>query len=668
MHKTLLDKDTIQNLLKNIESKPGVYQFFNKKGEVIYVGKAKKLKSRVRSYFAASTKHSAKNQLMLRQISDIKTTVVDTELEAIMLETNLIKELRPKFNILMKDDKNFCYLKIIQTPYPKLFIVRKVENDGAIYIGPKTSYAAIQEPINILNQVLNLGSCQLNISSIKKGKITRGQLAKSICQIKQLDQTHSPCISDMSLEEQMEIVKFITDYFKGKYSQIEKYIFEKIQILASNKNFEQAAKLRDSYFYLQKLSERQKISSTNIKDNFDIITTAPCGELALINLMKIRSGKLIETSHHLLTHLEAEPEQNPIFRSFVGQYYEQTDNLPKKILTNIKITHKSELEEFLESHTQKHIAISVPKLGDKQKLVSLCQKNANLIAQNQEKKLFAEDPKKLEKLLQQVKEDLQLQTLPKRIECYDISHLAGTKTVASMVVFENGIPKKSDYRQFDIRSLETGEIDDFQSMQEALTRRLKYISKLDKSIKCKYLETQTKLIKDKKSIASIDFEFVNNTQIQITNINPEKISLLELKQLIYKTIEKHKLKKVYYQPDLSDQLKELGFKQIKSKYKHALYTSQINKDSSFKKIPDLIVIDGGKGQLSSALKAQKTLGTNIQFISIAKRLEEIFKPDKSRILLPDTSESLKLIQRLRNEAHRFAITNNRKKRLKQYES
>lgn len=668
MHKTLLDKDTIQKLLKNIESKPGVYQFFNKKGEVIYVGKAKVLRNRVRSYFAASTKHSAKNQLMLRQIADIKTTVVDTELEALMLETNMIKEIRPKFNILMKDDKNFCYLKIIKTPYPKLFIVRKVENDGAIYIGPKTSYMSIQEPINILNQVLNVGACQLHVESIKKGKPTKHQLAKSICHIKQLDQTHSPCISDLSLDEQMEIIKFITDYFKGKYAQIEKYIFEKIQILASQKQFEQAAKLRDSYFYLQKLSERQKISSTNIKDNFDIITTAPCGNLALVNLMKIRSGKLIETSHHLLTHLESQTPKNEVLESFVSQYYEKTVSLPKVILTNIKLKNKQEIQHMLESNTNAIIKISNPKVGNKQKLVSLCQKNANLIAQTQEKKIFAEDPKKLEQLLERVKEDLQLEILPKRIECYDISHLAGTKTVASMVVFENGIPKKSDYRQFDIRSLETGEIDDFQSMQEALTRRLKYISKLDKSIKCKYLETQTKLIKDKKSIASIDFEFVNSTQIEITNINPSKISLLELKQLIYKTIEKHKLKKVYYQQDLTDQLRELGFKQIKSQYRHALYTSQINKDTSFKKTPDLIVIDGGKGQLSSALKAQKILGTNIQFVSIAKRLEEIFKPDKSRILLPETSESLKLIQRLRNEAHRFAITNNRKKRLKEYES
>jgi len=668
MHKTLLDKDTIQKLLKNIEKKPGVYKFFNKKGEVIYVGKAKVLKNRVRSYFAASTKHSAKNQVMLRQIADIKTIVVDTELEALMLETNMIKELRPKFNILMKDDKNFCYLKIIYTPYPKFFIVRKVDNDQATYIGPKTSYMAIQEPINILNQVMNLGACQIHVESIKKGKVTKNQLAKAICHIKQLDTTHSPCIADLALDDQMQLVKFLTDYFKGKYTQIEKYIFEKIQELASLKKFEDAAKLRDSYFYIQKLNERQKISSTNIKDNFDIITTAPCANLALVNLMKIRTGKLIETSHHLLTHLDAQTQTHEVFENFVAQYYEKTAGLPKKILTNIKLPDKQSIQDLLQTNTDSVIKISNPKLGDKQKLVSLCQKNANLIAQNQEKKVFQNDPARNQALLEQVQTDLKLLRLPKRIECYDISHLQGTKTVASMVVFENGQPKKSDYRQFDIRSLETGEINDFQSMTEALTRRLKYISTLDSTYKCKFLESQTNLRHEKKTVAHIEFEQINATQINLTKMHPENIGLLELKQLIFKTIEKHKLKKIYYKPELTDTLKEIGFKQIKSDFNNALYASQIKKDASFKKTPDLIIIDGGKGQLSSALKAQKKLNTKIEFISIAKRLEEIFKADKTRILLPENSETLKLVQRLRNEAHRFAITNNRKKRLKEYES
>jgi excinuclease ABC subunit C len=351
----MLDTQTIQNFIKNIEKKPGVYQFFNKKGEIIYIGKAKVLRNRVRSYFAKSTKHSPKNQVMVKQIVDIKTIVVDTELEALLLETNLIKENRPKYNILMKDDKNFCYLKIILTPEPKLFIVRKVEKDGAIYIGPKTSYQAISEPINILNQVLNLSSCQIHVESIKKGKVTKNQLEKPICHIKQLDKSHSPCISDMDISEQMELVNFITNYFKGKYSEIEEYVFNKIQELAKNKKFEEAAVLRDKFFYIQKLAEKQKISSTNINDNFDIITKAPCGAFALVNLMKIRSGKLIETSHHLLTSVDNHTEDLEVLETFVSQYYNNTESLPKSILCNFNIENTDNIESLIQKLTDKKI-------------------------------------------------------------------------------------------------------------------------------------------------------------------------------------------------------------------------------------------------------------------------------------------------------------------------
>jgi excinuclease UvrABC nuclease subunit len=234
-----------------------------------------------------------------------------------------------------------------------------------------------------------------------------------------------------------------------------------------------------------------------------------------------------------------------------------------------------------------------------------------------------------------------------------------------MVVFENGQSKKSDYRQFDIRSIEKGDINDFASMTEALQRRLKYISKIDSSYRCKFRENITELIKDKQVIGNIEFIKINDTTIELSTFNTS-LSFLELKTLIHKTIEKYKLKKIYYKKELDNTLKELGFKEIRSEYKHALYAHSISKDKSFNKVPDLIVIDGGKGQLSSALKAQKNLNTKVEFISIAKRLEEIFKEDKTRILLPENSKTLQLIQRLRNEAHRFAITNNRKKRLKEY--
>ena len=663
----MLDSKTIQKILKNIEKKPGVYQFINEDKQIIYVGKAKNLKSRVSSYFAKSTKHSVKNLVMLKNIQDIKTTVVDTELEAYLLETNLIKELRPKYNILMKDDKNFCYLKITKEPTPKLYKVRKILKDKAIYIGPKTSNLAITQPISILNKVLNLGNCQLHVEILKKNSASKAQLAKSICQIKQLDTSHTPCISDLSVKEQNEIIEFIIDLFKGKYQQIQAHVSMLMQKAAEDKNFESAAKLRDTLFYLQKLSEKQKITSTKLDDNLDVISCVPCGNTVLIHLLKIRAGKLIETSHHIMASKLSQLAEGQILSSFVSQYYSASADFPKEIITDISLDNTKQLKDLLYELSSKNISITNPARGNKLNLLNLSKKNAKLLAESQERKQLQTDPKQAELVLKMLKKDLKLTKLPKRIECYDISHLGGSNTVASMVVFENGQAKKQDYRQFNIKSLVDNKIDDFASINEVLLRRLKYLCKLDSSYRSKYEGESTSIRKDKKQIAELKFEFIKAHQIKIIKIDNPTKKLAVLKQLIYKTIEKHKLKKVYYPAKLTQQLVDLGFKAVKSKHKHALYSYQINKDTSFAKLPDLIVIDGGKGQLSAALKAQKELGTQIEFISIAKRLEEIFKADKTRVLLANSSKSLQLIQRLRNEAHRFAISKNRQKRLKQFQ-
>ncbi|MBT5346289.1 excinuclease ABC subunit C [bacterium] len=652
----------MQDILKNLPNSPGVYRFIDKNNEIIYIGKAKNLKKRVKSYFNPKVKQSRKNQVMIKKIVDIKYSVVSSDLESYLLETNLIKEHKPRYNILMKDDKNFAYLRITSNQdYPKLFLERKITDKKSKYIGPKTTTQSFKKAFEILNKIFFKYDCQIGYETIKQGKISNNQKIKPICVIKQLDKSHTPCICDLNKEDYRKMIQIIIDFFNGKNLQIKKILEEQMFEYAKNKNFELAANYRDKMLTLEKIIERQKIISTKTNENLDILNFYSISEEFYFSILQIREGKIVEIKNILVTN-NLEEEDSKILEQFLIQYYTQTSDYPKYIITPIEVA-KNFILNFNEI-CKSNIKFETAKIGDKAKLTDLALKNAKVYAQKNSIKWMQ---KEKGNVLEEMKKLLNINKIPRRIECFDISHLSGTHTKASMVVFENAMPIKNDYRYFNIKTLEKGQIDDFKSLYEALKRRLKYISQLKKDHKLIKNKNIVKLKKNKEFLA--EFEFVElEKYIELKNIkNSEKYILDSI--TLKKACEKYKkFQKIYLNQDINISkqiLDETGFKEIKnSDYKYALNLKYKN-DESFYKKPDLIIIDGGKGQLSSSQKALKECNLNIDMISIAKKFETIHLTNKEKFNLQSNDQILKLIQQLRDEAHRFAITQNRKARLKE---
>ena len=649
--------------LKNLPTSPGIYRFLNQEGEIIYIGKAKNLKKRVKSYFNPKIQQSLKNQVMIKKIHDIKCSVVSSDLEAYLLETNLIKQHRPKYNILMKDDKNFAYLKVTtQEDFPKLFLERKISDNKSTYIGPKTSTTSFKMALDILNKIFFKFDCQIGYETIKQGKASAKQIQKPICQIKQLDANHSPCISDLSKEEYQKVIQIIIDFFKGKNLQIKELIQQQMLEFATNKEFEKAAKYRDKLQTLESIIQKQKIISTNIQSNLDIINCYSISNEFYFCIILIREGKILEIKN-LQVQDNLESIDIEVFQQFLIQYYTQTQDYPQKILC--PLTFPKEFQNHLENLSQQKLKLQSPQIGDKSKLLDLAFKNAKLYAQKHSTKWLHNQK---QGVLENLKTILNLKKLPKRIECYDVSHLAGTHTKASMVVFENAMPLKSDYRYFNIQSLKANKVDDYQSMHEALKRRLKYIAQLPKGWKLSKSKLDIRVKKDKKNMFHIKFKEVDK-YLELSEITQDKDQHQIDSTILKLSCDKFKnIKKIYLNPNLKldkTLLIQAGFKEIQnSQYQYCLIKEK-EANTSFKQKPDLIVIDGGKGQLKMALDALRESNLEIPIISLAKKFETIYKSNKEPVHLAYTDPSLKLIQHLRDEAHRFAISQNRKARLKE---
>lgn len=671
----------LKTIISKVPNKPGVYKYLDNEGEVIYVGKAKDLKKRVKSYFQKNKDHGPKHRALVARIEDIEYIVVESDLEAIMLETNLIKEIRPKYNVLMKDDKNFVYIKITTNEeYPKIYLTRKLQKDGATYFGPKTSGIDIKNTVKLVSSLLPYPKCQINIEWTKDNKITTNQSKKPPCVFKQIDPDHKPCIADLSTQDYQEFLSKIIDFFKGRHGELIKTLEKQMLEFAQNKEFEKAAILRDRLFSLQKVIEKQNISGTN-NEELDVIDIVYSEQKYFANLFQVREGKLISQENFILPSNglseEISTAMQEIFNIFLQQYYSQTADIPKRILIPEPLDNKSEVENWLSQIKSSTVKIEIPQAGKKHDLIKLATKNAEQYAKLMKVKWMSESNRSSEKVLPELKELLNLKKNPKRIECYDISHLQGNYTVGSMVVFEDGKAKKEDYRYFNIKELLAGEINDFDSLKEVLTRRLKYIASLPENHRLKKTATSYQLISKKQDTPAFEIEYTEDDkslcfkptpdQIKLLTTNPQQIDLAEI--FIKKIIQKHKLNRYLIatqnSPELETLATKIGFIPIENpNYNFGYYPQKQVFDASFTAKPDLIIIDGGKGQLSSALKAKKHYNSNIPFISIAKKLEEIFLEDKERILLPFNSPILNLVQQMRDEAHRFAITKNRKDRIK----
>lgn len=532
----------LQKTLANLPEQPGVYIYKNAEGQVIYVGKAASLKNRVKQYFSASGDGRATVEKMVPQIEQIDFVVTGSVQDALLLECNLIKKYLPKYNILLKDNKTYPYICVSTSQkYPRVFSTRHTNNKD-MFFGPYSSANDVRASVDALRKAFPFRSCNKEVANGKK--------AKRPCLFYGLGECLAPCAYDVPEEEYNKNIKCIIDFLKGKENDVIDDLTSQMMEASENLEFERAAKLRNSVFALRSLEERRQVFDTDGK-NTDVIAVAVSVNTAYAVLLSIRDGKLLNAVDFVLKK-QSDDEASQILSSYISQYYSSATDIPHEIIVEVMPEFAEELEQWLTQMRGASVNIVCPQRGEKKQLMLLAKKNAV-------QKLNSHvDVRNAE--LEQLVQVLGLKSQPKRIEGFDISHLQGTNTVSSMVVFEDGKPKKSDYRHFKIKTVEN--IDDFRSMHETLSRRFMHIDEGDEKFGAK---------------------------------------------------------------------------------------------------PDLILIDGGKGQLHFAYEAMCQMGiTGIEMISLAEKNEEIYTLySNDPIVLPRDNKALQLLQRVRDEAHRFAISYNK---------
>jgi excinuclease ABC subunit C len=561
--------DHLTGILATLPAKPGCYIMKNNGGTVIYIGKAINLKNRVRSYFHADASHDNKTRRLVREISHIEWIVVGSELEALILEMNLIKKHRPKYNVRMKDDKRYPYIKIHwQEAFPKVTVTRLMQEDGARYFGPYTSAWAVYQTLDVLRRVFPYLTCDRDIT----GTDTRA------CLYYDIKLCLGPCIGAVDREQYRQMIADLQEFLNGHSEPVVARVRNEMEQAAGKLNFERAAALRDKIKALESIVERQKVVfSTDYKDS-DVLALARADNEACVQIFFVRGGKLIGREYFVLEGTE-DVADSEVMAQFVQQFYSGAANLPEQVMLPEEIEEARIIQEWMRSRRGGgKVEIFVPRDGQTQELVQMAAENAAETLQSLRAQWQA-DTHRQEQALAELQSALQLPSPPIRMECYDISHTQGMATVGSMVVFSRGVPDKKLYRRFNIESV-SGSPDDFASMEEVLTRR-----------------------------------FRRWQASQSMDAGP-------------------------------------GSKP----------------DESFSFLPDLLIVDGGKGQLSRAVTVLEKyeLLNKIPVVGLAKQEEEIFFPHKSdSILLPRHSQGLYLLQRIRDEAHRFAITSHRVRRSKQ---
>lgn len=717
IHYLLAMPDNLSELRKrvsNAPSSPGVYRWLSAKGDVLYVGKAKNLKNRLKSYVQKEADKSIGPwKLSLRKhIADFDVTVTENELEALILETNLIKEVKPKYNVLMKDDKNYVYVRITKETFPHVSIVRRMEDDDAKYFGPYISNYNIKRTLETLHEVFHWKACGASIDAANKGKtLTRA------CLQYQIGQCNGLCVGDIAEDAYNNAISEVVRFLKGNYTEALKALHDMMTIAAQEKKFEKAAKLRDTLMYIKSLEETQVVSDTS-RENTDAVGVAlEKGKVHAV-VLRERNGKLIDERN---IPIAGEKDSIPaIISEFIPQYYSQETDIPDLVLIQEEIDDKAILEEWLKTVREKKTEIRAPERGKKSKLLAMAEANAKQKISQQFAKWEAAS-KNIETALEELQTVLELPEAPSRIEGYDISHLGGTETVGSMVVMKNGKPANKDYRSFTIKTLKEGEIDDYKALKEVLKRRLLYIvtdiTTEEESWKSKGIAFGKARKNEQQAIEQIieehpeeiypcDIDYkdmcvmrTEDTIVGFARMYTHKGGIKELKTLwvdsayrgsrlghflIRKMLKKYPKEKIYITipPVLESYYSEVGFRYVqhppavlqdamdtasKEGYEceiaMVLLPSERSTDVSLSAKPDLLVIDGGKGQLSSVVEVLKELELTIPVIGLAKREEEVFLPGESfPVDLPNTSQASFLLQRLRNEAHRFANAH-REKRL-----
>lgn len=543
--------EQIKDIVKVAPKDPGVYFFKNDKKDIIYIGKAKNLRNRVRSYFQKNKYQSPKNISMIKRIDDVEWIVVRNEVEALLTEANLIKKHQPFYNINLKDDKSFPFIRITNEPFPRVFITRDIIKDGSKYFGPYTDVVYLRRTLKAIRRIFPVRSCDFFIdqSVIDQKKI-------SICLDYHIKKCEGPCEGLVSTGHYSEMIDNIISFLQGKTRKSEDYIKKQMELASKQLRFEDAGIYRDQLHAIKEFMSKQTTINANFDDR-DIIGFSKENDFGIAVIVRIRNGRI--SSREKLSINNIDDNFGAVIKTVITQFYFDTDYIPAEICVQYEPDSVKELMSWLKSKKGKKVKIYSPQKGEKAKQVRLAYQNSKLllgewVLNKKKRKDF------VPKMIKQLQDDLQLKAAPRKIECFDISHLGGTNTVASMVSFIDGKAKKSNYRKYNIKTV--AGIDDFASIREVVSRRYRRL-------------------KDKGE----------------------------------------------------------GF-------------------------PDLIVVDGGKGQLSMAISALRELDLDyIPTISLAKRLEEVFVPGQSSAqTIHKQSPGLILLRQIRDEAHRFAIDFQRKKR------
>ncbi len=534
----------LKKIVEILPNQPGVYQYLDEEGTVIYVGKAKNLKKRVSSYFTSKRYESKKLMVLVRKIRDIKHIVVPTESDALLLENNLIKKLQPRYNINLKDDKTYPWIAIKNEPFPRVFSTRRYIKDGTRYFGPYTSVTLLRTLLDLIKQIYPLRTCNLNLdeSSISKGKY-------KACLEYHIGNCKAPCLNYYLLDEYNNSIREIVEILRGNLGDLLSMLKEKMEVAAAEYRFEEAHAIKQKIELMETYQSKSVIVSTSIT-NLDVFSVVMDSGSAYANFMRVKNGMVIQ-SHNFEIKLQIEEEKENILSFVIAEIHERLGFVSREVVV-----------PFFPDQEFPNSTYTIPQRGDKLKLLELSEKNAKMFRLEKLKQLEKVDPERhTERILSTLKKDLQLDELPVHIECFDNSNIQGSNPVAACVVFRDAKPSKKDYRHFNVKTV-VGP-DDFASMREIIYRR--YRRMLDEG----------------------------------------------------------------------------------------------------EKLPNLIVIDGGKGQLSAAVESLKKLDLihKIPIVGLAKRMEEIYFPnDPIPLYLDKNSESLKVLMHIRDEAHRFGITFHRNKR------
>ncbi|MGE5581182.1 MAG: excinuclease ABC subunit UvrC [Bacillota bacterium] len=539
--------------LKILPDRPGVYLMKDQNGQIIYVGKAISLRNRVRSYFQSSRNLSPRIQSMVKQIDRLEYITTNSEVEALVLECNFIKEQHPKYNIRLRDDKQYPWVKVTwQESFPQVYITRKVKHDGSKFYGPYTEAGAIRETLRLLRRIFPLRGCRFDLDKEKPERP---------CLNYHIKRCLAPCHQGISKEAYREMIGQICLFLEGRQAELLQKLSREMSEAAAKQEYERAAQLRDQVQAIARVLEKQKVISDN-QDDSDIFGIAQDNQGSLIQTFQVRQGKLVGRDYFQVAE-GSETDPGEILEAFLTQYYDGSGFIPREVLLPVALENMETIKKWLSGLRGSSVDLKMPRKGEKLQLVKMAAENA-LILLEQERNREKQNVEQLMEAMNRLKQELCLEKTPYRIEGFDISNIQGREAVASMVVFENGLPKGSDYRRFKIRTIEGP--NDFAMLQEAVRRR--FLKGLE--------ERQTLLTENGK----------------------------------------------------------------------------------FAKFPDLLLIDGGKGQLTAVMETLRELGLeHIPTIGLAKQEEEIFLPDQDESLkLSRRSEALRLLQRVRDEAHRFAIT------------